>query len=312
MRITVAALVAAIAMTGCSGGGGSTPKPQPTPTPTTTASANGANHLAGAPATIYAPSGAQSLSRKTAQSIHTKSVNLGTGGVPTVVVGYNPTMGAIFSQLYVWVENAQNQPVQETNLTATATGPLTIQDVSLDNANAFSLTYFDWIINPGVLSGTGKIEITATFGDGTTGQVPYYSYDKWNLTCGVATPGDPSQWGYVSGIPVGDTSTDDVSIDCINGAVDFPNGARLISAAAADSYGNLATQMTSVLSASLSGTTLTAVPFASLNVGDIYLVKLSDGGYAKFMPLQAFGLSITSGFGISLHDSPSGSGAFPF
>jgi hypothetical protein len=220
-------------------------------------------------------------------------------------------MGAIASQLYVWAVNETAVPVQESSLTVVPNGPITIQAVNQDNTNAFALTYFDWIVNPGALTGTGKIELTATFGDGTTGQVPYYSYDKWNLTCGVSSPGDPTQWGYVGGVPVGN-SGNDVAIDCVNDAVDFSNGAALIATAQADSYGNLSTQMTTILSTSSVSTPITSVSFSSLNVGDIYKVKLSDGGYAKFTILQPLAQPNASTFGLSLHDSPSGSGDFSF
>jgi hypothetical protein len=324
----------------CGGGGGSTPTPMPlptntvatvTPTPAGTATPSPAPTHSASPAPITSPTPiplaiaaapaqvytAQGLLRRSAADAmrQAQSVNLGNGGVPTIVVGYSATMGAIFSQLYVWAQSATAIPipVQEASLNVTTTGPLAIQSVSPDNSNLFAATYFDWIVNPGTLTGTGKIMLNAAFPN-VSGGVPYYSYDKWNLTCaGVLSPADPNQWGYKNGVPVGFSGNNDVNLDCVN-SINFPNGASLISAPTADIYGNLATAFTSVIAPTFSNP-ITTLPLANLQVGAVYLIKTTDGGYMKFMALQntqpstGFNASL---FGISLHDSPNGSGRFSF
>ncbi len=308
-RVLFVPLIAAC-LGGCSGGGAALPPtPQtvaqatPTPGATTPASAPttkpAGNHIAAAPAQVFTSSGIRKP----------QSVNLGSGGVPTIVVGYSPTMGAIQAQVYAWAATALNVPVQEASLNVTPLGPITVQAISQDNANLFAATYFDWIINPNSPTGTGKISLVAAFGDGTTGTIPYYSYDKWNLDCGVSTPSTPMQWAYVGGVPKGQVAPADVALDCL-GNITFPNGATLLKPPSADAYGNLATQMTTTLSGAL-GTIVTTVPLANLQTGAIYLVKLNDGGLAKFMSLQSPGVPV-SFFGIALHDSPSGSGNFSF
>jgi hypothetical protein len=278
------ALLLLVALTGCGGGGSSavpttqvatvpsataTPTSAPGVTPTATPIAPAGNHVVGAPAQVFTASGVRKP----------QSVSLGSGGVPTVVVGFSSTMGGTFSQLFTWAANASNQPVKETSISATPIGPLTLQPSVADTSSSFSATTFDWIITPLQLTGTGKINIAVTFGDGTTGTVPYFSYDNSQLAC--SSPG-PTQWAYQGGVPVGGVSPPDVTIDCVHNTLVFNNGATLVSGPVADAYGNLASNLTTIMSGTWTEA-VTTVPLSQVAVGSIYLAKTSDGGFMKYM-----------------------------
>ena len=93
-------------------------------------------------------------------------------------------------------------------------------------------------------------------------------------------------WGYQSGVPVGQIISPDVSIDC-SGNVTFANGALLQAPAHADAYGNLASFFSTITTASAVLTTnLTTISNSQIQVGAVYLVKTTDGGCAKVMWLS--------------------------
>ena len=284
-------LLSILALSACGGGGGNSiphGSSTATPAPSNTTAAPQGNHLAAAPATVYTSTGPQSLTRAQAQAIHTKSVNLGTGGIPTVVVGYSATMGSTFSNTYAWAENAQSTPMPEASGTATtSSNAVTIASFQPDNVNLFASTYDDWLAATDGPYATGQIALQVTFSDGTSGNVPYLVYDHWNMGCnGVSTPNNPMNWGYQSGVPVGQIISPDVSIDC-SGNVTFANGALLQAPAQADAYGNLASFFSTITTASAVLTTnITTISNSQIQVGAVYLMKTTDGGCAKVMWLS--------------------------
>jgi hypothetical protein len=300
MRTTVGSvcLALSLALGGCGGGGGSSAMPAPaataSPAPAGTAGPTAApvtpvatNRVVGAPAIVVG----SSLLRK-------PLLSLGVNLIPTLVLGFSTTMGQDFSNVFAWVVTPLNVAVQEASATATVTGPMTLGHTVLDNVNLFASSVFDWIIEPQTVTGTGKILVNVCFGDGTCGSIPYYSYDRFNLQCGVSSPSNPTSWGYQGGVPVGQGSVVDVSADCVHNTVSFPNGAMLLDNPLADSYGNTAPQFTTVLSGSLNAAPLT---LSSITVGAIYLVKLSDGGCAKVMWTQNNGNPALLTSGIAEH-----------
>ena len=321
-------LLALFVLPACGGGGGSTPSlpatafvsPTPTfaptssPTSAPTQPPTTALHVAAAPAQVFTTQG---LIRRSAQDARRIiNTNLGNGQIPTVVGATSPYYGTILTQIYAWAANAQSTPVPEVSLNAVpanaVSGPVSIVSVGQDNGNLFASTYFDWVVQLGI-NKVGQGNIVATFKDGTTGQIPVYIYDEWYLTCpnagGVTAP---SFWAYKNGVPTGIVNPPDMSVDCSAFTVTFPNGAKQSAPPTADSWGNVASAFTTVTTGTTNATTLT-VSVASLQLGTIYIAKLSDGGYAKIMPLVSDGAANSPNVsGISLHDSPSGSGIFPF
>jgi hypothetical protein len=332
-------LALALLCAGCDGGGGTTPAPLPVPSPVASASPSAAptptakpsaaptataapttaptatavpaTHIAAAPAQAFTSTGLQAVARRGIQS-----VNLGQGGIPTVVGATSPYYGSILTEILAWAENAQNIPVAEASLNAVAanavSGPVSIASIGLDNSNLFASIYFDWVVQLQI-NKVGQGSIVATFADGSHGSIPVYIYDQWYLTCPNAggLPA-PSFWAYKNGIPTGIASPPDMSVDCAAYSVTFPNGAIQEAAPVADPWGNLASAFTTVTTGTTNASALT-VPVASLQLGAVYIAKLSDGGYAKIMPLVSDGAANSPNIsGISLHDNPSGSGQFPF
>ena len=285
-----------------------TPTPSPSPVPL-------ALHVAAAPAQVFT---AQGLVRRSAQDVRRlASTNLGNGQIPTVVGATSPYYGSIFTQLFVWAATVQATPVPEASFNAVpanvVTGPISVASIAQDNGNAFALTYFDWVVAFNI-NRVGKGNVTATFGDGTTGSIPVYIYDQWYLTCGsVVDVNHPMEWAYTAGVPKGVFgATSDMAVDCTGLSVTFTNGGVQQAAPVADAWGNVASAFTGVTNATTSAGAST-VPVASLKPGTIYIAKLADGGYAKIMPLVNDGVPASPNVsGISLHDSPSGSGLFPF
>jgi hypothetical protein len=231
--------------------------------------------------------------------------------IPVVVMGYNPVMPSFGATVYTWAENSVNAPIVESSVTASAPNA-TIASVQ-DNQNAFSLTQHDWqlTLKP---TATGKSSIAVNFPD-ASGAIPLRVYDSWQLSCtGFNSPAFPGEWTYVGGALKGQQfPQEDAVVDCVHQVLQFPQGGAFLKNATADAWGSLLTQFASALTVGPIVTPLGSAPFSGLNVGDIYVVKLSDGGYAKFMVTTASGpangLTIQ---GIASHDSPSGSGIFPY
>jgi hypothetical protein len=335
-------VAASAALISCSGGGGSspapivavaTPTPSPTAKPTIAPSASpgpspaptasptasptqvpAALHVVGALASVFT---AQGLVRRSAQDLRRiQSTNLGNGQIPTVIGATSPYYGTILTEVYAWAATPQNTPVPEVSLNAVpanaVSGPVSVVSVGQDNGNLFAQTYFDWVVQLGI-NKVGSGNIVATFKDGTTGSIPVYVYDEWYLTCpnagGVTMP---SWWAYKNGVPTGIANPPDMTVDCTGFNVTFPNGAIQQAAPAPDAWGNVASAFTTIASGTTNTAALT-VSVASLKLGTIYIAKLSDGGYAKIMPLVSDGAANSPNIsGISLHDVPSGSGQFPF
>lgn len=281
--------------------------------PTAAPTAVPALHVAGALASVFSTSG---LVRRSAADLRRiQSTNLGNGQIPTVVGATSPYYGTIFTSMFVWAATSQNTPMPETTLQAVPTnavsGPISVASVGQDNGNAFALTFFDWTVAFNV-NKVGKGSVVATFGDGTTGSIPVYIYDQWYLTCGsVVDVNHPMEWAYTAGVPKGVFgATTDMTVDCTGLSVAFTNGASQSAAPVTDAWGNVASALTTITSGTTNAGLLT-VPVASLKLGTIYIVKLADGGFAKIMPLVSDGPANAPNIsGISLHDSPSGSGQF--
>lgn len=313
MKNALFAAAAALLFAGCGSGGSSSVAPSPTPTPAATPTPVPlANHLAAAPAQAFTALGLQSIGRRSAQS-----VNLGSGAIPTVVGATSPYYGSILTEILAWADNPQNAPVPEASLNATpmnaSSSPISIASVGQDNSNLFASTYHDWVVQLQI-NKVGKGAITAQFADGTMGQIPVYVYDQWYLVCsGFVSVQNPWEWAYSSGVPTGVFGANsDMQVDCTNLNVVFPNGAAQLAGPTPDAWGNVASALTAVSTGMTSAGPLT-VPVAALQLGTIYIVKLADGGYGKIMPLVNDGSTLAPSIsGISLHDSPSGSGQFAF
>ncbi|MGD0968637.1 MAG: hypothetical protein ABR949_10150 [Candidatus Aquilonibacter sp.] len=267
------------------------------------------NHLAGAPATVF--SGTQGKSRRSPKS--GGSVNLGNGGIPTVVGATSPYFGSILTEVYAWAANAQNMPVPESTMSAVpanaVSGPISVASTGQDNSNEFAATYFDWVIQLNINS-RGTTGLVVHFGDGTSGTIPIYIYDEWYFSC---APSANAQWGYnpVSVVPEG--SFTDMTLNCNTQSVTITDGGVQIASPVADTYGNVATAFTTVANQTESAAAGTQIQASALVPGSIWIIKLFDGGYAKVMPLVNDGTSLVPNIsGISLHDSPSGSGQFAF
>ena len=284
-----------------------TPTPSPSPAPL-------ALHVAAAPAQVFT---AQGLVRRSAQDVRRiASTNLGNGQIPAVIGATSPYYGTILTQIYAWAATAQSTPVPEVSLNAVpanaVSGPVSVVSIGQDNGNLFASTYFDWVIQLGI-NKVGQGNVVATFKDGTAGSIPVYIYDEWYLTCpnagGVTAP---SLWAYKNGVPTGLANPSDMSVDCAGLTVTFTNGATQKAAPTPDAWGNVASAFTAVTSGTTNAASLT-ISVASLQNGAIYIAKLADGGYAKIMPLVNDGVPLSPNVsGISLHDSPSGSGQFSF
>lgn len=305
------ALVLCLLLAACSGGGGgggAIPHSAPNPGSTATAAPQG-NFVAAAPAQIVTTSG---LVRRKPQG--GAAVSALGAGIPTAVGLYSPLIGQLLTQLYVWADNAQSVPQPESTMTASIPAPDSISAVNPDINNAFSATYHDYTVTTNIAA-VGKTNTTIIFGDGTTGKIPVYTYDWFYNTCsGIATPSSPQQWAYQGGIPTGNAATPDAVVSCTSPyTLTFPNGAMKVSDPVADSYGNVASAFTTVLSVGTFTNNAQVVPVSSLVPGTIYIVKLSDGGYAKLMPWINDGApTVPNVSGASLHDVPNGSGVFPY
>lgn len=321
MTRTLLPLVLAVSLASCSSGGASSPAALPVVAPSAPASTPSTTplvpvlHVAGAPASVFTTQG---LVRRSAAELRAaQSTNLGNGQIPTVVGATSPYFGTILTEILAWADNAQNVPVAETSFNAVpanaVSGPVSVVSIGQDNGNLFASTFFDWVTQLGITR-VGKGNVVATFGDGTTGQIPVFIYDEWFLTCGsVVDVSHPMEWAYTAGVPKGVFgATSDMTVDCTGLTVTFTNGATQSAQPAADAWGNVASALTTVSTGTTSASPLT-VAVASLKLGAIYIAKLSDGGYAKIMALSSNGTGFAPNIsGISLHDSPSGSGVFAF
>lgn len=214
----------------------------------------------------------------------------------------------------VWVHSsATSQDVAEAQVTVTS-GSVPINNPAPQAQNCVGVVSGWCTVHPlGWVWGTsstngkpvGKQMLAVAAADGTTGLMPDYVYDGWLIQCNGGVT-------YVSGAPaaLGNATTADWYADCNASVIDFPHGAQLVGGPLADSFNRLEPFMTTILTASVS-TLVTSVPFANIQTGQIFAVKLGDGGIAKVY-FNAPGVAVNASSGMALHDSPSGGGTFTF
>lgn len=333
----------ALLAAGCGGGGGSAsplpttafvspnpsvtfaPSPLPsapitvaTSTPTIVPLAQ--RQIGGAPVTATA----SQLSRIRTQSI--AQANPTATGLP-VLVESSGMVATWAGDVGVWTTNiADAKDIAQTGLTVTPSGNLPINNPGPTPLSCLGSVAAMCVVHPtawqfGTSSANGKPigkqTLTVAFADGTTGTMPDYVFNGWQLACNGGVT-------YVGGIPIaqGTAATADWYADCTNLVINFPHGAQAIGAPTLDGFNRYEPFLTTILSATISAP-VTSVPIVNpacvtncsagtILQGQVYAVKLGDGGIAKVFFGSAPGIATNAVSGMSLHDAPSGSGTFAF
>jgi hypothetical protein len=316
-------LLAVLALAAC-GGGGTLPAPAQSPVPGPTSTANptasptatpvpqALRQIGGAPTTATVAQLARVHRR--AQSNATQGV---TNGLP-ILVESSGMVASWAGDVGVWTVNAQTQAnIAETSLTVVPSGNLPINNPGPQPISCLEAVSAICIVHPtawtfgtstfGTSSANGKPvgqqTIAVTFSDGTTGTTFDDVYDGWNLPCNAG-------WAYVGGVPVAQATaaTSDVYADCVNGNIDFPKGAYVLSNPSPDQYGNTATILPQFTAAPIFSAANGVVSMASIQAGVLFALNTQDGGFAKVYFTNAPGSgSINSANGMALHSQTNGS-----
>jgi hypothetical protein len=257
--------------------------------------------------------------RRGAQS---KALAQGTANGLPVLVESSGMVAQWAGDVGVWTVNAQTQAnIPETGLTVTPSGNLPINDPGPQPLSCLGQVSGICVVHPtawtfGTSSANGKPvgqqTITITFADGTTGTTYDDIYDGWNLPCNAG-------WAYVSGVPVAQTAkaTSDVYADCVNGNIDFPMGAYVLSNPSPDQYGNIATILPQFTAQPIFSAANAVVAMTSIQGGMLFAIQTQDGGYAKVYftsqpnpAAQSTGATASSVSGMSLHAQSNGTFAY--
>jgi hypothetical protein len=267
--------------------------------------------IGGAP--ISATASQLSNARRTAQA-KTQAQGV-TNGLP-ILVESSGMVAAYGGTQVTWVTNAQTSTdVAESSATITPSGALPINNPGITPLNCVGSLTAVCVVHPlGWNWGTssingkpvGKQTLSVSFSDGTSGSTFDYIYDGWNLPCN-------SGWAYVSGVPVAQATkaTSDVYADCVNGNIDFPLGAYVLSQPSADQYGRYETQMPNFTAQPIFSAANAVVSMKSISPGIIFAINTQDGGFAKvYFGTSASSTTTNAASGMALHSS--GTGAFDF
>lgn len=326
-------LLLAFSLAACGGGAGSpafvqpagtlmTPSPSnpPTQTPivalspssapaTATPVPLGQRAIAGAPlsATISQLSRVRTQAKTQAQGV--------TNGLP-ILVESSGMVAAWAGDQAVWATNAQTSAdIPETSGTITPSGNLALNNPGFAPLSCLGSVSAVCIVHPmGFEFGTtsangkpvGKQTLTIAFADGTTGSTVDDVYDGWSLPCNAG-------WAYVGGVPVAQATraTSDVYADCVNGNIDFPQGAQVLAQPAQDQYGRYETLMPTFTAAPIFAAANGVVSMASIVQGIIFSVITHDGGFAKvYFSSGAGSGAVLASFGMSIHSEANGAYAY--
>jgi hypothetical protein len=344
MKNALFAAAAALLFAGCAGGSSSVPPapaptvgattaPKATPSPVAsatpvplsspTATASAAPTATAVPLSLRVIGGApttatvaqlQSAGRTAASARRAQAQGV-ANGLPLLVES-SGMVATWSSDQAIWVTNAQTSAnIPETSGTITSSGNLPIDNPGFEPISCVGQATGACILHPtawtfGTTSANGKPvgqqTISISFSDGTTGSTFDDIYDGWNLPCNAG-------WAYVNGVPLATTTeaASDVYADCVNGNIDFPKGAIILSQPVADQYGNTATILPQFTAAPVFAAQSGLMPMTAIQSGALLAIQTQDGGYAKvYFENQPGSTAVNAAQGMSLHSQANGSFAF--
>lgn len=285
--------------------------PSPTPSASPTAVPLALRTIGGAPLTATAAQ--LSNARRGAQA---KTLAQGVENGLPILVESSGMVATWAGDLGVWASNvATSADIPEAGLTVTPSGNLPINNPGpepiscLGSVSAMCAVHpTAWAFGTSSANGkpVGKQTLSVAFADGTTGTTSDYVYDGWNLPCN-------SGWAYVNGVPVAQATraTSDVYSDCVNGNIDFPLGAIVLSQPAQDQYGSYETILPQFTAQPIFAAANGVVSMISIPAGILFAINTQDGGFAKvFFLYNPSTAAIAIDIGMSLHSNTTG--AFNF